>query len=92
MSKSFSIAKARHNLAALVHELEKKPVIELTRRGKPVAVLLSLNEYKRLRAPANDVWEAYTAFRKRVNFANLKIDPTIWKDVRDHSPGREVKF
>ena len=37
----YTIAEARHNLAAIVHELEDKEQIELTRRGEPVAVLLS---------------------------------------------------
>ncbi len=92
MTNSFTIAEARHDLAALVHELERKPAIELTRRGKPVAVLLSLREYNRLRAATTDFWEAYTTFRKRVNLAQLKIDPKIWEDVRDPSPGREVEF
>lgn len=45
MPKSFSIAKARHDLAALVQQLEHQSRIELTRRGKPVAVLLSLGDY-----------------------------------------------
>lgn len=92
MLKNVSIAQARHDLAALVHELEKKPVIELTRRGKPVAMLVSMREYKRLRAATTDFWDAYTGFRKRVNLAELNIDPKIWEGVRDPSPGREVEF
>jgi len=90
--KSFSIAEARHDLAALVHELDKKPVIELTRRGKPVAMLVSLREYNRLRAAHANFWDAYTAFRERNNLAELKIDPKIWKGVRDPSPGRDVEL
>lgn len=92
MTNSFTIAEARHALAALVHELERKPAIELTRRGKPVAVLLSLREYQRLRAGATNFWDAYTTFRKRVNLAKLNVDPKIWEGVRDPSPGREVEF
>lgn len=92
MSKSVSIAQARHDLAALVHELEHKPRIELTRRGQPVAVLLSIREYNRLRAAKQDFWEAYLAFRKRNNLEKLNIEPEIWEGVRDKSPGREVKF
>jgi len=41
-TQSFSIAEARHDLAAVVHQLEHQPHIQLTRRGKPVAVLMSL--------------------------------------------------
>lgn len=92
MSKSVSIAEARHDLAALVHELERKPLIELTRRGQPVAVLLSMREYQRLSAARQDFWEAYLAFRKRHNLEKLNIEPEFWKDVRDKAPGREVEF
>lgn len=92
MIKNVSIAEARHNLASLVHELDKKAVIELTRRGKPVAMLVSLREYNRLCAPKTDFWEAYIAFRKRVQLEKLDIDPKIWENVRDTSPGREVNF
>ena len=41
MSKSYSIAKARDQLAELVHRAEKGAAVELTRHGKPVAVILS---------------------------------------------------
>ncbi len=52
MSKRYTIAEARHNLAAIVHELERRAHIELTRRGEPVAVLLSMREYRRLAGDA----------------------------------------
>lgn len=45
-----SIAEARHNLAALIHQAEQEQPIEITRRGAPVAVLLSQRDYTRLRA------------------------------------------
>jgi antitoxin Phd len=92
MPKSFSIAEARHDLAALVHELEKKSVIELTRRGKPVALLISLREYRRLRATATNFWDSYSQFRERANLRALHIEPNVWQGVRDTSRGREVEF
>jgi prevent-host-death family protein len=39
MPKTYSIAEARHNLAAIVHEAERQSPVALTRRGEPVAVL-----------------------------------------------------
>lgn len=42
MSKQCSITAARNSLTALVHQVEKGPPVELTRRGRPVAVLLSV--------------------------------------------------
>lgn len=48
MSLRYSIAEARHGLARIVHELEDGGSVELTRRGEPVAVMLSVEEYRRL--------------------------------------------
>lgn len=52
MPASYSIADARHNLAAIEHELDHEPAIRLTRRGQPVAVLLSMSEYARMQSGA----------------------------------------
>lgn len=92
MPRRYSIAAARHDLAALVHELERTPQIELTRRGEPVAVLLSLQEYRRLQAGKTQFWDAYTAFRDAVDLAQLDIEPSVFDGVRDRSPGREVQW
>lgn len=49
MPRDISIAEARNKLPALVHSVEGGPAVRLTRRGKPVAMLVSLEEYERLR-------------------------------------------
>ena len=91
MSKSLSIAEARHNLAAVVHQLEHQPQVELTRRGKPVAVLLSVREYNRL-TTKQDFWSAYLRFTKAVDLPSLDIGPDVFEKVRDQSRGREVSW
>lgn len=90
MSRRYSIAEARHDLAALVHELEDRDLIELTRRGEPVAVMLSVREYRRLAAGRDRFWDAYRAFRGSVDLPTLGIEPEIFE--RDPSPGREVRL
>jgi len=92
MSKRYSIAEARHNLAAIVHEAERHSPVELTRRGEPVAILLSLQEYQRLLAKETNFWDAYTAFRDSVDLAQADIDPRVFEGVRDPSPGREAAW
>jgi prevent-host-death family protein len=92
VEKSFSIAEARHNLAALVHELERQPLIQLTRRGKPVAVLLSVREYQRLVNSPSHFWEAYTTFRASTDLAQLDIGLGTFKGLRDKSAGREASL
>ena len=46
--QSFSIADARSQFPKIIHKVEKGDVAQLTRRGEPVAVLLSLKEYNAL--------------------------------------------
>jgi|WetSurMetagenome_2_1015567.scaffolds.fasta_scaffold162966_1 prevent-host-death family protein len=90
MPKSFSIAKARRDLAVLVHQLDRQHRIELTHRGKPVAMLLSLREYNRLAAPAKRFWEAYSSFAETADLRHLGIEPEAFSNVRDRSGGNEA--
>jgi prevent-host-death family protein len=92
MSKRYTIAEARHNLAAIVHEAERMSPIELTRRGEPVAVLLSITEYRHLAGKATNFWDAYLVFRNSVDLSQLQIEPEVFEGVRDPSPGREVSW
>jgi len=92
MPKTFTIAQARHDLAALVHRLERESRIQLTRRGKPVAVLLSQREYERLTAARTGFWSAYTSFRESLDLKSLDIDPAIFEAARDKSAGREMHW
>ena len=90
MTTQYSIAEARHNLAAIVRRLEKQPLIEITRRGKPIAVLLSLQEYQHLSAERVGFWKAYSAFCEEINLAELNIDPGVFEGVRSPDKGRSV--
>jgi antitoxin Phd len=92
MPTRFSIAQARQNLARLVHQLEHKPVIELTRRGEPVAVLLSIQAYRRLRSHGSGFWAAYEAFRRQARPGEITIEPDTFDGVRDRSSGREARL
>lgn len=79
-------------LVANVHELEAQDRIELTRRGEPVAVPLSMRAYRRLAAPQTGFWDAYQAFRQSFPLAELDIQPAVFDDSRDRSPGREARW
>lgn len=60
--KRVGIAEAKNTLPALLHEAESAPV-EIVRRGKPVAVILSRASYDRLRGKSAGVWAALERFR-----------------------------
>ncbi|MBN1317596.1 MAG: type II toxin-antitoxin system Phd/YefM family antitoxin [Anaerolineales bacterium] len=91
MTERYTIAEARHHFAALVHKVEDSHAVEITRRGKAVAVLLSIDNYRKLLAPKRDFWEAYEKLRQTYPFESLEIDPAIL-NVRSHEPGREFTW
>ena len=92
MTDQYSIAEARHNLAALVRKLEKQPLIEITRRGTPVAILMSLQEFQRLSAGWVGFWEAYSQYIENVNLADLNIEASVFEGVRSPEPGRSAEL
>ncbi|MGC2518328.1 MAG: type II toxin-antitoxin system prevent-host-death family antitoxin [Burkholderiales bacterium] len=48
MEKKYSIAEARQQLPAIVHEAERAGAVRITRRGQVVARLVSEHEFQRL--------------------------------------------
>ncbi len=75
MATSYSIAEAKSSMSRLVHEAEAGRRVEITRRGKPVAVLLSTRELARLEAREPDFWSSYERFRSAHDLGSLDIDP-----------------
>ena len=90
--RQYSIARARDNLPGIVHEVEKGRPIELTRRGKPVAVIVSIDDYERMTPKRLDFVAAVEEFRRRVDLDASGVTGAEWDGVRDTSPGREVNW
>ncbi len=91
MGEQHSIADARRNLPQLIRQVERGEPVQLTRRGKPVAVLLGNQAFERIVAGRRSFTEAYAEFAKAVDLAELGIDPAEFLDgVRDRDPGRDV--
>lgn len=86
---SYSLAEARNHLTAIVRRVEKSAAVELTRRGKPVAVILSIEEYQRLAAPRASFASAFNRFREAIDLADLDLGPEMFAGIRDTDPGRE---
>lgn len=94
MTITYSIAEARDQFAALVRNAEESNhPVQVTRRGQPVAVILSAKEYARLldNQPERDFWVAYQEWRQKWNVSELDIDPDeIWGDVRERTPAPDT--
>ncbi|PZD73664.1 hypothetical protein C1752_02062 [Acaryochloris thomasi RCC1774] len=89
----YSIAQARDQLAKIIHDAEDGTPIEITRRGKRVAMLLSADQYDRISTGQSNFWDSLVEFREELEREQLDLDPDeVFKDIRDQSPGREVEL
>ena len=91
MTKQYSISQARNSLPSLVHAVEDGASVELTRRGRPVAVLVSISDYDRLTRKRPDLWSAIERFRVDTDLEALDVEQ-ILDGVRDRSPGPEPEI
>ena len=89
---TYSIAEARDNLSRIVHEAEVTGAVELTRRGRPVVVLLSVSAYRRLSGHERDLWAEILTFRAREDVARDGVEPDAFEGVRDRGLGGEVNW
>lgn len=92
MSRSYTVATARAKLAEIVDEVEAGKEVELTRRGKKVAVVMSAARYARLRGDRVAFMTAYETFREAHDLQAVGLDREWAEALRDKSPGRGVKL
>ena len=90
--QQYAIADAKNQLSRLVQQVERGEPIELTRRGKAVAVVLSEAEYRRLQRPLA-FGDALCAFRARTDFTGLSNEEVeeMFRDVRAKDSGRALE-
>ena len=90
MPRQYSIAEARANLPTIVDQAEAGQEVELTRRGKPVAVVVSLRELARLRGERGSFGVAYQRFLKAHPLPEVGLDEGFFASPRTKDPGRTV--
>lgn len=92
MPKRYSIAEARSNLPVIVDQAEAGLEIELTRRGKPVAVVVSLREFERRRGDGLRFSDAYKKFLKKYSLKEVGLEEDFVQSAREKGVGREVSL
>ena len=87
----YSVADAKSHLSQILREAEGGTEIEITRRGRPVAILLGTGRYEELTSGRSGFSNRYRLFREEHDLASLEIDPDeIFP--RESSPGREFRW
>jgi antitoxin (DNA-binding transcriptional repressor) of toxin-antitoxin stability system len=66
--------------------------VELTRRGRPVAVVVSSQEFDRLRGTRLHFGDAYRKFLVTHRLAEIAVDDDVARAARDRTPGRKVSL
>lgn len=88
-----SIAEAKNHLPRIVQQAEAGETVHITRRGKPVAVLLSDREFARLSAPRQGFTEFAQEWRKNMIARGIEFPSTGDLDnLRDNSARQDISW
>lgn len=91
MAIRYSVAEAKDRLSQLIHTAEADGAVEITRRGKPVAMLVSVREYTRLKGRSVGFWQALKVWSGAAG-RQVWLDDDELRGLRDRSPGRAVRL
>ena len=89
--RRYSIARARAELPTLLRAVERGDEVEISRRGMPVAVLLSIADRARLESGRKSFGDAFDAFSAG-SAAPERTPRNTFARLRSRSPGRKVKL
>ncbi len=86
--KISTIAEAKNNLSQLIHQVESGESIQITRHGKPVAVLLSESNYQQLTNQGSHLYQAIQQWHNQLDGDGV-LTETELKHQRVNVSGRK---
>ncbi len=92
MSKDYSVADARRQLADILDAVQAGDEVRLTRRGRPVAVLVSPEQYDSLRNGRADFAASYQSYLENHSVKELDLDDGYFRSLRNKGAGRKVNL
>ncbi len=90
MQKNYSIVEAKNKLPTIINSIEEGPPVRLTKHGTPVAVLLSIQEFKRLTKEKHGFWNALKRFRETLTKEGVRISDMDLDNLRAPSYSRKI--
>jgi len=84
-----TISQLKNHLPQIVHEVENGEDIQITRHGKPVAVIVSLDRYKQSFASGKGIYSAWQQWRTLYPQSNGLTDQEL-ENMRDEEPHQTV--
>jgi len=88
--KTMTMSEVRASFAKVLTRAGQGDSVEVTRDGRPVAVIVSVEEYRKSRGDARPS-EAFRSFVQKLDKRALRgKDP--WRNLRDHGRGRDFRW
>lgn len=89
MTDKYSITEARRDLPKLVRMAGQGMTVGLTRRGRPVAMLIGCKRFERLASSRRSFVTAYQVFTNESDITELALDPDkLFTRQPEKTPGR----
>ncbi|HOE76923.1 MAG TPA: type II toxin-antitoxin system prevent-host-death family antitoxin [Rectinema sp.] len=88
MSRSVSVAEAKNKLPSILREVEEGSIVEITRYGKAIAMVVPEREYRRMAESGQGFWASLEQVRQHISSEGIVIDENDFKDLRDPLSGR----
>ena len=89
MLQRYSIAEAKAHLPMIVDQAESG---ELTRRGRPVGVVVSRQKFDRLRGKGSHFRETYRKFLEKYSVKEIGREDDVIVSMRSKGAGRKVSL
>lgn len=91
MDREYPIAQAKDQLTQLVRLAEQGTAVRLTRRGRPVARIVSEHDFQMLKERGSaGLWATIERFRAHANFDGDDLEDRMISSWRDRSPDRPI--
>lgn len=91
VTKSYAVADGRAQLSEILDEVEAGRAVQLTRRGRAVAVVLSAEKYDALRRERSSFADAYGVFTSSRAMEGVDLDEAYFASLRDRGTGRRTR-
>lgn len=88
--KTYSASMARADLPAIMSEVQEGLMIQITRRGEPVALIISATECADAEQRRPTFGEACADFLARFGVDGLGLDRKLFRILRDQCQSRTV--
>jgi len=88
MTRRVSVAEAKNKLPSIIREVEAGSIVEITRYGKAVAMVLPERDYRRMVETGQGFWASLGKVRNLISSEGIGIDESDLMNLRDLSPGR----